>query len=455
MTRTATFTFNRNGNPVSITLTAFLDSATQEARYIFVNDTTGQVVLRDGLASVMTGVLEGIGQEFPSDQPVVRQALDFVATTQRNLQAPGADQGPATESAGETVDQAATAKDDGAASQAPEAPAQSADPQGNIENDTDALPTNADPSVAPVPVAVAAPGTLPPGATEGFASDGNFRIDIPGIGNTPGPATVLQVVNPNIEAPEPNNNLVSYVYLTTKVVSIFQQGRFTQDIEGVQIFFDLPRQNTQRSDSEADARRRNDVTAQTAPATTQGTVNQTVHTSGVITSGVSYDGQVGAEFSAYQDVIDPESNPPPSREPFTAPGSLFESEGFQDPTADASVAVAPLTTAPPTTGDQSGGAVSIAPASPTAQQSGVVDLQSQLTLARNDLAAFVRLLAETNQRIANRQGDPAANRDLRSLYQSNINRTQQIISDLERRSASSIPSTTTATTATQRGAKEY
>ena len=111
--------------------------------------------------------------------------------------------------------------------------------------------------------------------------------------------------------------------------------------------------------------------------------------------------------------------------------------------------MAPLQSEPPTTNG-----ADIAPLS-ASSQTGVVDLQSQLTLARANEAAFARLLSETDQRIATGQGDPVVNRDLRQLYQSNLNKERSIISNLEAQLSSPTQSTSNTSRSPQQGAKEY
>lgn len=358
-----------------------------------------------------------------------------------------ADQGPGTESAGATVAQDQQANAEGADTQDPESGALVANDQGDIEAVTATVPSNADPSVAPLSAQTDAPDTLPNGF--GRADDGSFQINIDGVGSVPAtpPANILQVSNRDLETPEINNNLVSYIYMTTRVVSSFSQGKFTQELEGAQVFFTLPPRPTTRTATEQDTRLRN-TPIENAPSVPQGTVATAVATPGQFNTGVIYDDQVGAEFAAYEDV-GAIPGAAPDRPPVSGPSSILEAEGFTDPTAEQSDTVAPLASEPPTTNG-----ADIAPPS-ASSQTGLVDLQSQLTLARANEAAFVRLLAETDQRIAAGQGNPAVNRDLRQLYQSNLNRERSIIANLEAQLSSPTQSTSNTARAPQQGAKEY
>jgi hypothetical protein len=272
-----------------------------------------------------------------ADQAATKDAVDAKAA---------ADQGPKTDSAGETASESQQANADGANAQAPSGASEQANATGEVSAASGTtVPSNADPATADE-VAGTAP---PPKLTEGSVpTPGGFRIDVTGVGDR---QSVLQVTNADIATPEVNNNQVSYIYKATRVVSKFQQGKFTQDIQGVQIFFDLPR--TQKN---PDANRTVGPTVSTAPppVTTnvarsqpQSTVDQTANTPGTYNSGISYANQVGAEFAAFEGSGEiPASLPAVSR---SFPGSSFEAEGFTDPTQDQSDTVAPLEINPPST----------------------------------------------------------------------------------------------------------
>jgi hypothetical protein len=308
--------------------------------------------LRDQQSAFQRNRLEPIQREIYGPgglQEQVRQA-----ETQQSAQAA---QGPKTNSAGETATEAQQANAAGANNQTPAGPSEKANATGEVSAaPANTVPSNADSATTSVAEGTTAPPRLPDGSP---STTGGFRIDISGTGPQ---GTALQVTTPNIATPEANNNLVSYIYKATRVVSKFQQGKFTQDIEGVQIFFELPRiknnPDLNRSLTPTPTTAPPPVTTNVARSQSQGTVAQTAKTPGIYNSGVSYanqsqDGSLESEIGASRFL----------------PTGAFESEGSPDLEADQSYTVAPLEINPPSTENNT----DISPARP--QQ----DLQSNTT----------------------------------------------------------------------------
>lgn len=269
-------------------------------------------------------------------------------------------QAPATESAGATVTDAQNANDSGADTQSPSGPSEIIQPDGNIvDQQPDAVPTNADSSVSPDPVAPPAPNTLPPGSTFGYTADGTFRIDIDGVGDVPSTrtATVLTASNQDLQPPDANTNRVSYIYLATKVTSVFLRGQFTQELEGVQMFFSLPPRAGIRTAAATADRNLNTPSQPVSPAIPQGTVNTTVAATGVI-AGISDADRIAEEFS----VFDADQAVPSNTgviQPFTVPPASTASEAFiynedGELIPSDSVVVGDLVSAPTTTGSSVG-----------------------------------------------------------------------------------------------------
>jgi hypothetical protein len=378
----------------------------------------------------------------------------------------GADQGPKTDSAGETASESQQANDDRADTQAPSGPSEQANATGEISvASTDTVPSNADQTQALQTEPVNTPPKLPAG---NVSTSGGFRIEIQGVAPQ---SVALQVTNPEISALEENNNLVSYIYQATQVISRFQGGKFTQDIEGVQIFFPSKVSSTSR---EAPARAVpapavpvNQSTAETqrlqnvAKSQPQQTVAVTAATPGEYNSGVSYANQVGAEFAAFEGSGEiPESTfaRAVQAQPRVLPSSSFAAEGFVDPTAvndESEIStVSPLQTSPPTT---DGASVGTRDRSAQADSiNGVLGSQSRLRAAQIELAENQRLLTAIEQKIANNQGDPRLNSQLSTLYKNNIQRLQGVISQIQvQLSGRGVPAAGDINIVPQQGAREY
>ena len=267
-------------------------------------------------------------------------------------------QGPGTVSTGTTVSQGQQANAERADSQSPAPPAQTVTATGAVTNTPASTnPSNAAPSQTPVPTAPPAPNVLPPGQV-GAAPDPVATVPVARGSQSPG--TALQSGLVNLQSAPIDNTLVSYVYRATLVTSSFRQGRFTQEIEGAQVFFQLPKKPQPPAEPVAVTPGRG-----ATPAVPQGTVRQAAATPGTFNLGVNF---AGSEFGAFfgtgetgeqSQLVDgalpglvpgglrPPGSPPAQR---VLPGSIFEAEGFGDPTAVQGTVQAPLQSRPPTSG---------------------------------------------------------------------------------------------------------
>jgi hypothetical protein len=270
-------------------------------------------------------------------------------------------QGPGTVSTGTTVSQGQQANAERADSQSPAPPAQTVTAAGAVTNTPASTnPSNAAASQTPVPTAPPAPNVLPSGQV-GAAPDPAATVPVARGSQSPGAALQSGLVN--LQSADIDNTLVSYVYRATQVTSSFRQGRFTQEIEGAQVFFQLPKKPqppAPQTESVAVAPGRG-----ATPAVPQGTVSQTASTPGTVNLGVNF---AGSEFGAFfgtgetgqqSQLVDgalpglvpgglrPPGSPPAQR---VLPGSTFEAEGFGDPTAVQGTAQAPLQSRSPTSG---------------------------------------------------------------------------------------------------------
>jgi hypothetical protein len=134
-----------------------------------------------------------------------------------------ADQGPNTESSGQVA--VAT----GVATQAPALGATQVNDDGAIvATPTTAIPTNAFDPGSGQPVPTFAPPILP--GTSSAAP----------VTPAGGPVSPVATQNALTPAPGQSEASQSYVYKATVVTSVFERGRFTQDIEGVLLIFSDP-----------------------------------------------------------------------------------------------------------------------------------------------------------------------------------------------------------------------
>jgi hypothetical protein len=149
-----------------------------------------------------------------ADQAATKNAVDAKAAE---------DQGPNTESSGQVA--VAT----GVATQAPALGATQINDDGAIvATSTTAIPTNAFDPESQQPVPISAPPSLP-------GTSSATSITPPG-----GPVSPGATQNALTPAPGQSEASQSYVYKATVVTSVFERGRFTQDIEGVLLIFSDP-----------------------------------------------------------------------------------------------------------------------------------------------------------------------------------------------------------------------
>lgn len=154
---------------------------------------------------------------------------------------------------------------------------------------------------------------------------------------------------------QPNLAKISYTYRALWVTSNFSRGKFTQEIEGAQVFFYLPPQNTATTAPSAQA------------SSNRGATNTARLPSPSVTDpngSVEFTGQVGAEFGAYfGDGVTGggavKAPPSISRDQAPSPSSLLSLEGF--PTPDQTLTPLPAPT-PPSSGGQTVGPAASGPA---------------------------------------------------------------------------------------------
>ncbi len=380
--------------------------------------------INDPVTGVGAGSLPPLTSEIEAELLV--RAAQIEQQERQQLETSRNDQGNSTVSAGGTVTEAADARDDLAVTQSPATPAQEITDQGTvITSPAITQPSNSAPSQAPVPTQPPAPEKLP-GSTD--VARGN---------QSPSPAT--QLGGSNLSTPDENTNQVSYIYRAIQVTSNFRQGKFTQELQGAQIFFPITAQQ-QQSPNTGRVANQSAARDDRAGARPQDTVTKTATTAGV---PIPTDVAPGLlELEGFGDGTIPATARAAVRTgTVTAlPGSILEAQGLGDPTAEQVPVTAPLTSSPPTTGSAPGAAdaVAVAPqrSQPAAQGAPEqVSLQDQLRLARNNKASFEKSLAQVEDRIARREGNPLANRDMRALYASNLAIENRIIAELEARLA--------------------
>lgn len=166
--------------------------------------------------------------------------------------------------AGDVAAQAAVARDNNSNTQIPNPPGQTISEQGTVSTvNPITVPSNAEPAVPGVPTVAAAP--LAAGAVTGTAANTIVTTGtVPGSGNDIGSggqggalAQAPQTQSPSVDTLQNGPTLQpqqSYVYKATVVTSIFERGKFTQELEGVLLIFPfetangapLPNSDTQR-----------------------------------------------------------------------------------------------------------------------------------------------------------------------------------------------------------------
>ncbi len=409
----------------------------------------------------LAGNIDQLQARITSGQEAIAGAQQDIRSVQTEIRALEA-QGPGTVSAGDTTSAAQQANAQGADTQSPALPEQSAAADGTItDRAATTVPSNAEPNVSAVPTERAAPEKLTP-ATVG-ANTGNPPSPVPVALGNQSPAAARQQGGANLDTPDENTNLVSYIYRAYEVTSSFRQGKFTQELKGAQIFFPIAPQSSSQQTPDAARTAPDQSAAETARlrrqagARPQGTVAQSAATAGVPISSPAAPGLL--EQEGFGDPTVPPVYPSGGRSPSTQttlPGSSFAAEGFGDPTAEQVPATAPLTTTPvapqiataPATGTRADSQV-------TQGTSGDVSVQDQLRLARNNKTQYERALADVEARIQRGEGNALANRQMRSLYADNLRTENRIIADLEKQQQSRpAPSAPNNTVAPQQGARE-
>lgn len=137
-TDSATFTFDRNGNPLTLTVTAVFSLRTQQVVYTVVTQ-SGQTILSDGSLNAITTAFDRFGQTSPGDAAAAQAASRWAVQTYTNLSSANTATEPPPPA---TASQEAAA----AAPQGPSAtPTQQVGPNGRIVTPSPTTtPTNAD-----------------------------------------------------------------------------------------------------------------------------------------------------------------------------------------------------------------------------------------------------------------------------------------------------------------------
>lgn len=424
--------------------------------------------LGTGLVQIRTsdGLFAGRGSTLEEAKAAaIRNGANASALT--NLVDPrakaAATQGPGTVSTGDTTAAAAAARDNQASTQSPPVAAESASATGEIDTTAaTTLPSNADPSQAIASPGIVAPDKLPDGQAGASGQT-------PAAVGSQGTVAAQQIGGVNLDTPDENTNQVSYIYRAYQVTSNFRQGRFTQELQGAQIFFPIPQQQQRQQNTDTARSAPSQAAAATARqarqagAVPQGTVGASAGTPGVTVTGElgafvgagETNQEINTQATGLAQILDQRAGI--AQAPLAT--DSLAAEGFLDPTADQVPVVAALTAAPPTSGS-SNSAVAPVALNTTAKitQGAAVEtaLQDQLKLARRNKSQVEKALAEVEARIARGEGNPLVNRDMRSLYASNLALENRIIADLEQKLAQPArPGASNTNTAPQTGAKEY
>ena len=374
------------------------------------------------------GVFAGRGSTV---EEAVRSAESLGARSEflNNLRDPRTAQGTGTVSAGQTTAAAQQANAEGADTQAPAPPDQSANATGDISDDpSTTVPSNADASVEDVPTTTAAPATLPSGTVGDTTTARPTPGTVPVTLGNQGPTPATQQGGANLDTPDENTNLVSYIYRAYEVTSSFRQGKFTQELKGAQIFFPVPRQ------SRTDVARLPDQSAaetarlqRQAGAQPQGTVAQSAGTTGVPIAATAAPGLL-------------------EKEGFTdSTGSSTDTSGPAGSSAEQVPATAPLITTPVAAN------IATAPAGGRGNEQALADAEFELNQRRGQLEQAERDLAQS-------RADP----NLQDLIVSQSNaverakgrlaQAEEKVKILQNQSAALAPNTTVAP---QQGAREY
>ena len=240
------------------------------------------------------------------------------------------------ESTGQTVANAQQANDSGADTQAPDRTPGAIDASGTVSPQrSTTVPSNAE-SSDPGPATSTAP---PPKLPSGTVTDlGEIII------TADRPKSVTPAAQPGSSAgeqfsPDQNNNLVSYIYRATRVISNFRQGKFTQELEGAQVFFTIPPRPGKDRDSA--------ITGSETIRTEDGQVSNFRRNT---ETGELYVGTPGVTYASDGDQNYSYSGPVPTGQPpeqsrVTSAQSAISAVANENPSS-----TAPLVSAPPTSG---------------------------------------------------------------------------------------------------------
>ena len=168
----------------------------------------------------------------------------------------------AVDSSGQIQTNAQNARDDRATSQNPPAAPESANASGNVSpTPPNTVPSNAQPSQqTTTATATEAPDKLPPGTASSDTTGGG----------TAQPTSVLPSTPQNVGLIQPalqSTATQSYIYRATIVDSIFEKGRFTQEINGALIIWPYDVQKAQSQSPQANPQRVNTDASANAPLT--------------------------------------------------------------------------------------------------------------------------------------------------------------------------------------------
>jgi hypothetical protein len=396
-----------------------------------------------------------------ASQQVVRRAEQ---QQQQQIQAnANAAQGSGTVSTGQTTAQAQAANDNGASTQNPQSSPESISASGSVNpTPPTSLPSNADPSQDPVAQALPAPSKLP----GGVVAQSNGTVTDVDTSQTPRPA--LQVSSNNLVTPDENTNLVSYVYRAVAVTSVFRQGKFTQEIDGAQIFFNLPprqqnnvdlgRQTPTQQSGVAAAAGQSNVRNAASPNTTVGALAATPGVQASNQPGVVTSGDNSQRPSGLTSVLDSRNGSAST----TSPLGSDAAGGFEVPGDPYSALVTTsLNTAPPTTGS-AGSSTNVAPlplnpAAATVSSSLTQETQAEISALEQQVFTLNKAVENVNQRIARNEGNAQDNQAMLSFYQTNLRRDQARLVVLRQQLLSSTIDLDVSkpTTVVQQGAKEY
>jgi len=240
------------------------------------------------------------------------------------------------ESTGQTVINAQQANDSGADTQAPDRPPSAIDASGTVSQQRSlTVPSNAESSDPGPATSTASPPKLP----SGTVTAGDTSAPAPAGSSSPRPPTQSSVASGAQFSPDENNNLVSYIYRATRVISNFRQGKFTQELEGAQVFFTIPPRPGKDRDSA--------ITGSETIRTEDGQISNFRRNT---ETGELYVGTPGVTYASDGDQNYSYSGPVPTGQPpeqsrVTSAQSAISAVANENPSS-----TAPLVSAPPTSG---------------------------------------------------------------------------------------------------------